>query len=58
MEGIACQDLREAYGRVRALEGALFAVDSGRVLALSGSNDACGRSRSCFAPGDLISVPD
>lgn len=38
MQGIECHGLRKAYGDVQALEGVSFAVDTGKVLALLGSN--------------------
>jgi ABC-2 type transport system ATP-binding protein len=37
-QAIACRDLRKTYGDVRALDGVSFATDTGRVLALLGSN--------------------
>jgi ABC-type multidrug transport system ATPase subunit len=36
--GIACQDLRKAYGDVKALDEVSFAGEAGRVLALLGPN--------------------
>jgi len=38
MQGIECEDLRKAYGEVRALGGVTFAAEPGEILALLGPN--------------------
>ncbi|HEY7831612.1 MAG TPA: ATP-binding cassette domain-containing protein [Solirubrobacteraceae bacterium] len=38
MEGIVCEDLHKAYGKVQALGGVSFTAREGEVLALLGSN--------------------
>jgi ABC-type multidrug transport system ATPase subunit len=38
MSGIECEELRKAYGEVRALDGVTFAAQPGEILALLGPN--------------------
>jgi ABC-type multidrug transport system ATPase subunit len=38
MQGIECEDLRKAYGKVRALDGVSFVAEPGEILALLGPN--------------------